>query len=333
MSATMNRRERIRAAVSRKAVDRVPYAFWRHFPEDDHSPAALARATLGFQERWGSDFIKLTFAGGYAVEDWGCVEAERVEPDGHRPCARHAVNSIEDWEKIKPLDLGSGGYRKALAALERVVKKAGDEVDVVPTLFSPLSLARKLSGDRLRTDLASRPDAVIQALLAITDTQIRFASACLDAGAGGIFFSVQAASRRFHSEEEYAAHGEPYDRRILESLKDRSRLTILHAHGQELMFDRLATLPAHALNWDDRATGPSLEEGRSKVKGAVLGGLNQWKTLREGTPERVRAEVRDALSRTGGRGLILGPGCVLPLDIPETNLGAAIDALEQSLTP
>ena len=40
----MTRRERIRAAINREPVDRVPYAVWRHFPAVDILPTALAHA-------------------------------------------------------------------------------------------------------------------------------------------------------------------------------------------------------------------------------------------------------------------------------------------------
>ena len=38
----MTKRERILAAIKREPTDRTPYAFWRHFPNVDRSPAALA---------------------------------------------------------------------------------------------------------------------------------------------------------------------------------------------------------------------------------------------------------------------------------------------------
>src|SRR5439155_23979614 len=100
----MTRRERIRAALNREPVDRVPYAGWRHFPAVDKSPAGLAQATLRFHERYGSDFLKITPAGGYAVEAWGCVEGEDVRPDGHRACARCAVRDADAWKTIRALD-------------------------------------------------------------------------------------------------------------------------------------------------------------------------------------------------------------------------------------
>ncbi len=255
----MTRRERVTAAVNRQPVDRVPYAVWRHFPTVDHSPAGLAQATLRFHERYGSDFLKITPRGGYAVEAWGCVEADAVLEDGHRACASCAVRSAEDWRKIRALDPASApGYAEELETIIRLGfdRRIGD-APVVPTLFSPLSLARKLSGDRLPGDLREHPTLVAGALEAITETLIAFARRALDEGVSGIFYSIQAASRSANSEEDYARFGEPYDRQFLEAIRSKSALTIIHCHGDRLMFDRLARLPGHAWNWDDRGTPPS----------------------------------------------------------------------------
>src|SRR5207302_758537 len=76
----------------------------RDLPAVDRSPAGLAQATLRFHDHYGSDFLKITPHGGYAVEAWGCVEAEEVLPDGHRACASCAVKRAEDWKRIRPLD-------------------------------------------------------------------------------------------------------------------------------------------------------------------------------------------------------------------------------------
>ncbi|HUK64378.1 MAG TPA: hypothetical protein VLV15_13620, partial [Dongiaceae bacterium] len=151
----MSRRERLEAAIQRRPVDRVPYAVWRHFPSVDRSPAGLAQATLRFHDHYGSDFLKITPHGGYAVEAWGCVEAEEVLPDGHRACASCAVKAPEDWKRIRPLDPQSAdGYAQQLETIIRMGfdRRIGD-APVLPTLFSPLSLAAKLSGGRLGADL------------------------------------------------------------------------------------------------------------------------------------------------------------------------------------
>jgi uroporphyrinogen decarboxylase len=323
----MTKTERVQAALRRQPTDRTPYAFWRHFPDVDRSAAALAQSTLRFHERYGSDFLKVTPAGGYAVEDWGCVESDEVAADGHRPCARHAVNSPEDWKKIRPLRVEGTGWGGHLETIIRCVVDRRADCSTLPTIFSPLSLARKLSGERLNYDLKENPGAVTDALQAITDTILAFAEACFVEGVEGIFYSVQAASTDWHTEDEYLRFGEPYDRRILDAVRPKSKLTILHGHGQNLMFDRLAALPADAWNWDDRRAGPSLSEGQPRVPGAVIGGLDQQATLRDGTPEAARAEAQDAIAQAGGRGLILGAGCVLLSNTPDLTLVELIKSI------
>ena len=307
----MTKRERILAAIKREPTDRPPYAFWRHFPNVDRSPAALAQTTLRFHERYGSDFLKVTPAGGYAVEDWGCVESDELAPDGHRPCLRHAVNAPEDWKKIRPVAMESTGWASHIESVIRCVVDRRADCSVVPTVFSPLSLARKLSGDRLNYDIKENTSLVEDALVAITETILAFMEACFRESAEGIFYSIQAASHVVHTEEEYARFGEPYDRRILEAVREHSRLTVLHCHGERLMFDRLAALPADVWNWDDRRAGPTLAEGKTLVPGAVQGGLNQWSTLKDATGPEAKAEAQDALGQTDSTGLILGAGCVL----------------------
>jgi uroporphyrinogen decarboxylase len=316
----MTKLERIEAAVRRQPTDRPPYAFWRHFPEVDRSPAALAQSTLRFHERYGSDFLKVTPPRGYAVEDWGCVESDLVMPDGHRPCARHAVTAPADWKKIRPLKMESTGWAGHLETLIRCVVDKRADCPTLPTVPSPLSLARTLAGDRLRYDLKENPGAVTDALEAITETILAFAEACAREGVDGFFYSIEAARTDFHTEEEYLRVGEPYDRRILEAVRPSFRLIVLHGHGEHLMFDRLAALPADAWSWDDRGAGPSLEDGKARVRGAVIGGLRPRTTLTDGPPEAAKAEAQDAIARTGGTGLILGAGSVLGHDTSDLTL-------------
>ena len=316
----MTKLERVQAASRRQPTDRTPYAFWRHFPDVDRNAAALAQSTLRFHDRYDSDFLKVTPHGGYAVEDWGCVEGSEVRPDGHRPCARHGVNAPEDWKRVRPLKMESTGWATHLETIIRTVVDKRADCSTVPTVFSPLSLARKLAGDRLAYDLKENPQAVTDALTAITETILAFMEACFREGCEGIFYSVQAASATFHSEEEYRRFGEPYDRRILEAARPKSKLTILHCHGERLMFDRLAALPADVWNWDDRRAGPALAAGQAAVPGAVCGGLDQGGTLKDGTAEQAKAEAQDAIAQAGGRGLILGAGCVILPETPDATM-------------
>jgi uroporphyrinogen decarboxylase len=177
-------------------------------------------------------------------------------------------------------------------------------------------------------DLRAEPGAVEPALDAIADTMARHARAALDAGADGLFFATQAAVPDVLTEEETARFELPRMRRMLDAVGDRSALTLLHVHGRDVYFDRAAALPVHAMNWHDRLTTPRLGDGHRRFAGAVVGGLSEHRTLQAGPPDAVAAEVKDAIAQTGGRGVIIGPGCVLPLATPDAHLAAVVAAVK-----
>jgi uroporphyrinogen decarboxylase len=325
----MAKAERIHAAVARKEVDRPPVSFWRHFPDVDDDPFALAEALLAFHATYDLDFIKVMPTGVYCVEDWGCRVAYRGSLDGSRVCIDHAVKRPDDWTRVRLLDFEKGALGRELTCLREVVKGRRDDAPVLQTVFSPLTITKKLAADeRFLEDLRQRPTLIHAALDAITETMCRFVAACLGSGADGIFFATQVAASGLVTAEEHRVFAEPYDRRVLEQAANGGSFSILHVHGLDIPFDVMATYPVPAINWHDRRTPPSLKEARAVFSGAVVGGLNEVDTLRKGPEETVRAEVEDALRQTEGVGHILAPGCGFPVDVPEAHLRAVRIAVE-----
>ena len=94
------------------------------------------------------------------------------------------------------------------------------------------------------------------------------------------------------------------------------------------MFDRFLDYPFGIINWHDRESPPSLAEAQQKFSGALCGGLRRHETMVLGTPDLVKAEAQDAIQATGGRGLILGTGCVMPTIVPRANIFAARQSVE-----
>ena len=325
----MNKSERVAAALSRQPVDRPPVAFWRHAPDVDHTARGLADAMLAFHRRWDLDLIKVMSSGVYCVEDWGCQVAYDGAINGAKRCTRHAVQAREDWARIKTLDVGAGALGRELEAVRLIVRGRHDDAPVLHTLFSPLTIARKLAGDRVIGDLREAPDTVTAALEAIGETVSRYAAASLEAGAEGIFFATQAANPEGFTREEHDRFDLIHVRRILRFVQGRSRLTMLHAHGDTPYLDAFEGAAFHALNWHDRTTSPNLAAAHRRYAFALVGGLNQQQTLRKETPAAVIAETRDAIAQTGGVGLIVGPGCVLPLDVPDANLEAVVKTVKE----
>ena len=326
----MTKRERVFAALARAPVDRPPVAFWRHAPDVDHTAKGLAEAMLAFHRRFDLDLIKVMSSGVYCVEDWGCTVAYTGSPNGAKQSTARGVRTTADWAPVRELDPGAGALGRELDALRLIVRGRHDDAPVLHTIFAPLTVARKLAGERLDEDLRVDPQAVQAALETITATVTRYALAALDAGADGLFVATQTASPEVFAGDEFKRFGLPATRRLLDGVAARSTLTLLHIHGRDIAFDPLAALPVHAINWHDRLTPPALGDALARFRGAVVGGLGETGTLRRGPAAAVADEVRDAVRQTGGRGLVLAPGCVLPLDTPETHLDAAVEAAKRT---
>ena len=55
----MYRKERVRAAIAGKEVDRVPVAAWMHLSAFDQTPIFLAEAEVDLTEKYDFDYIKM----------------------------------------------------------------------------------------------------------------------------------------------------------------------------------------------------------------------------------------------------------------------------------
>ena len=53
-------RERMERCIAGEQPDRVPVAFWRHFPVDDQTAEGQAAAHLWFQRSFDFDLVKVT---------------------------------------------------------------------------------------------------------------------------------------------------------------------------------------------------------------------------------------------------------------------------------
>jgi uroporphyrinogen decarboxylase len=102
----------------------------------------------------------------------------------------------------------------------------------------------------------------------------------------------------------------------------------VHLCGSNLNFELAPDLPAQVVSWSIHNQGnPSLAEGRKVSGRAVMGGLGQRGSLLYGPPPEVEAEARRAVAETGGRGLLLAPGCSVPTRAKDINLAAMVSAL------
>lgn len=321
---------RIEAAIAGQPADRVPVALWRHFPVEDQDAGRLAALSLKWQRDWDFDLVKFMPSGTYSVEDWGATSVYEPVFNGARAITVPGVKRAEDWRRLPRLDPYKGVLAAQNEALAQAAKELKGGVPILQTVFSPLTTARKLAGEALLAQLRSAPEAVEAGLRAITDTTIDFSLAALARGAHGLFFATQLATTDVLTVPEYQRFGVRYDLEVFGAIQAKARLNMLHLHGENVMFDLLASYPVEMINWHDRLTAPALKDALGRFKGAVVGGVEERELIVSGGEAAVRAQVRDAIAQCGGRRLVVGPGCVVAIAAPEQNIRAVVEETRKS---
>ncbi len=331
----MKKRQRLENCIAGERTDRLPTALWRHFPGDDQRPTDFAQAVVNFQRQYDWDFIKVTPASAFAIYDYDFQDRWVGNLEGTRETTHLAIRNARDWADLRPQDPTRGQLGQHLEALRLIANAFADEDDpppILPTIFSPLTLASKMAGkDTVIQELRTQPQRLHNALRTLTQHSLSIITAMAALPMSGIFYAIQHASYEILSQAEYEEFGARYDRQILESLPDNFWFNLLHLHGSSPMFATCAEFPVQAINWHDQETAPDLAQGKTLFKGAVSGGLGRIQHTHDGSPASVREAARSAILATEGRRFILSTGCVAMITSPESNLRAVADIARKTL--
>lgn len=316
---------RVQAALAGGVADRPPVALWRHFPGEDQTAAALAAATVAWQRDFPGDLVKFMPPGDYPTIDWGLRSVLHDAPSGTRTPIFHPVTQASEWDRLPGLDVREGFNGEMIAAVTLARRGLPTDVPLLQTVFSPLTIAAKLSGGAVVGHLGEAPGAVHAGLRRITEVTRAFLLASLAAGADGFFFATQLADRAVLSDDDYREFGVPYDLQVLDGLPAGTPL-LLHVHGERPMLDLAGRYPAGALSWHDRRFGPSLESMARDAARPVCGGIDEAAIVTMNA-EEIAAQAAEAARVNGGKGVIVAPGCVIPVTTPAANIAAALRAV------
>ncbi len=326
----MNGRKRVQAAIAMGVADRPPVGAWGHTYREEWSSEALAAITIERAQQFGWDFVKFQPRASSFAEAFGSL----YKPAGHRlkgpVLVSPAVPDLESWRKVHLAN--PEALEDQVDSIGMVAGELGPDVPVIQTVFSPITVAGYLVGksqSRVVRELRKHPELVGPALERIADALVNFSRRSVEAGSAGIFYAISGyAGRGVMPESVYRELVLPYDLSVLRRLPAEAWFNALHLCGSNLNFGLAREMPVQVVSWSIHNQGnPSLAEGKTLSGRAVMGGLGQRASLLYGPPAEVEAEARRAVAETGGRGLLVAPGCSVPPRAKDVNLAAMVSAL------
>ena len=321
-----SKRELVLKAFRGEPVDRVPVGFWHHFTSEEEwlagfrNQAIIEKNLAGHQAFLAEvepDFIKLMSDGYFAYPN------ERLKK----------VQSIKELADIEPLGADHPWISEQVELVQKIKASFTEDLVAIYNIFAPVTYFKWLvgkvaGGDDIIADFLAEDavltkrvlDVIAQDIAALTERIIK------EAGADGIYLSVQSIQDARVSAEDYKAFIAPSELAVLEAANAADGVNILHICGYEGARNDVhlfTDYPAQVINWAVGPEGISLAEGRKLFGGrTVLGGFENGKNglLYTGDKAAIQAETKRIIAETGTTGLVIGADCTIPSDIDEERI-------------
>lgn len=326
MAGTMNPRDIFLASLRRQPVSRVAVGSATSivttdlmdevdalFPEAHLDAEEMAKLASAGHTVLGYDNVMPLFSVWHESAALGCQVDWGNE--GRMPDGRPICGAITDDIAIPNNLLSRQGCAVPLEALRLLDERMGDEVAIVGKVFGPWTLGYHIFGvqEFLMATLLE-PDAVKRAMRRLVEVTTAFANAQIDAGADALCLADHC-TRDLCSPESYRDFVAEYHQELHETISCPLILHICGDTSDRLKYIRQTGIECFHID----SKVPSMAEARERAgtKMALMGGMSNIETIRNGTLESVGKDVREKV-RIGID--IIGPECAVPLDAPSENL-------------
>jgi uroporphyrinogen decarboxylase len=276
-------KERVDRALAGKDVDRPPFTLWHHFglkTAKEH-----AARTLEFHRAYRTDLVKV-------MSDF--------------PYPRPAGN----WYELKVQD---NPFPEQIRALELIRDGLNGGAYMIETVFNPWNVAQKLSSkDEVLRLMREKPQALLDALDVITQSEINHARRAFATGASGVLFSVANANREELSTADYEKFSRPFDKRFMDAVAG-AKMNFLHLHVEPAYLAQFHDFKGPVINYSLHVSGIPIAEARRQFPSWVIaGGIDEVNYRKLGIDE-MRRQWKSAAGAAGAK-YILTPGCSVPND-------------------
>lgn len=286
----------------------------------------LVRMNLAVLEDFDLDLVQVISDPYREAADWGL--AVDFPDDGLPLRQKPLLESPQDLERLKPPNPYTGRRMSdRLEAVRALKEQVGDAVPVMGWVEGALAEVNDLRGDSaLMTDFYDRPEWLHEALEMVTEVEIAFARAQIEAGAGIIGLGDAIASTI--SPKMYREFALPYEQRIFAAVRDMGAVARLHICGNtsRIVDDMITRSGASIVDLDWMVDFGQAGRAASAAGISICGNFDPVQIMLLGTPEDVYRATWANLT-DGGPRCISAAGCEIPAGTPPENLHAQNRAL------
>lgn len=343
-----NRRQAFHDIARHRSTD-MPYlvAAWQHLVGHEYGADEFANAYIDFVNQWDWDWVKINPRAIYYSEAWGSKYDENDYAGYVIPRKlQDAVTSVDDLAEIVELDPKTNEVFGQQYASAAKIRAAFTDRAVLQSIFNPLSVLLQLAdvplypGDEYATPSLTRDELVFEhaeeakkALTNIANTLAAYAAALVTpveqggAGLDGIFFALTGTvSEGYFTKEQYAEFGEPYDRIVLNAIKQANpdAEVLLHTCRAFSNPDWFDDYGVEIVQWDQYLDGnPQID---TPLKVVPVGGPSFTDFAQDGDDQIVKSDIDKVIKLREGKPFLLAPSCTVPTPASDQSLKALADA-------
>lgn len=319
----MTKKERVLNAMNGKPVDRVPVAFYLHFPDQTDN-------TVSEVVEW----VKNTR-----------TDLALIPTDGFYPLMSDTpLETMEQWKAFRPYDRNHPFIALQLDRASRIVEKLKDDAAAYICAFTPMAYFRNTvgGGQTLVMEYWNQyKDDMLQVFDVLEEMNFILLDELKKAGMDGIMMSLQHADKWRFSPEDYCKYIEPYDNRMVKFVNENYQNNIGHLCSWEtensnssIYLDLYKDQDMQTVNWGVfQRNSMSMAEGRkffTKAK-AVMGGFDRNTTgiLYHGDEKSIKEFTKELIKDTGDTGFIISADCSIKKDTPDEHIRWVVEAAEE----
>ena len=187
----------------------------------------------------------------------------------------YAIDTVEDYKKLKPMDLDAGRAKVTLDAI-RILRAETRDVPIIGNVVGPVSVASSVcEPTRYYKQLRQKRELAHEYMQFVTDEIIRFAVAEVEAGADVIALSDPSGTGEILGPKFFDEYAVTYINQVVTAVKAAGAKIIVHICGQmKSVYEKVAKIDSDAFSFDAVV---SLREARKNLPGkAIMGNVSTF---------------------------------------------------------